>query len=103
MSSGNCWVGGKLRESQRRAQFEAARFLRLHDSDRGLQRPLGRRGICQVALQQDLAADAVHLRFVPALLGALQLGECQVQAPEPGIGLAGTRFGFGQGRFETGQ
>src|SRR5262249_54152486 len=39
----------------------------------------------------------------PALLGALQLGERVAQAPEPGIGLAGTRFGFSQSRFETGQ
>jgi len=61
----------QLRKSKRRAQFEAARFLRLCDADRGLQRLLGRRGIGRVALQQDLAADAVHFRFVPALLGAL--------------------------------
>jgi len=45
----------------------------------------------------------VYFRFIPALLGALQLGGRTVQAPEPGISLAGTRFGFGQGRFETGQ
>ena len=44
---------------------------------------LGRRGIGRVALQQDLAADAVHLRFVQALFGALQRGERVVQAPEP--------------------
>ncbi len=93
----------ELRQRQRGAQFEAARLLRLRDRDRGLQRLLGRRSIGRVALQQDLGADAVHLRFVPALLGALQLGERVVQAPEPGISLAGTRFGFGQGRFETGQ
>ena len=120
MSSGNCWVGGKpstagrqhgvrvglaigraikLRQRQRGAQFEAARFLRLRDRDRGLQRLLGRRGIGRAALQQDLAADAVHFRFVPALLGGLQLGERIIQAPEPGISLAGTRFGFGQGDF----
>ena len=40
----------KLRQRQRGAQFEAARFLRLRDSDRGLQRLLGRRGIGRVAL-----------------------------------------------------
>jgi hypothetical protein len=45
----------------------------------------------------------VHLRFIPALLGALGFGERVVQAPEPGIGLAGIRFGFGQRRFEAGQ
>jgi hypothetical protein len=77
--------------------------LRLRDRDRRLERLLGSRGISRIAFQQDLAADAVHLRFIPALLGALQLGERTVQAPEPGISLAGTRFGFGQGRFETGQ
>jgi hypothetical protein len=37
--------------------------LRLCNRDRGLQRLLGRRGIGRVALQQDLAADAVHFRF----------------------------------------
>ena len=51
------------------------------------------------ALQQDLGADAMHFCFVPALLGALQLGERIVQPPEPGVSLAGTRFGFGQSRF----
>src|SRR5262245_11807998 len=47
----------KLRKSQRGAQFEAARFLRLRDRDCGMQRLLGRRSIGRVALQQDLAAD----------------------------------------------
>ena len=93
----------KFRQSQRGAQFEAARFLRLRDSDRRVQRLFGRHRISRVALQQDLAADAVHFRFVPALLGALQLSERVVQAPEPGINLTGTRFGFGQRRFESGQ
>src|ERR1700730_5873881 len=91
----------KLRKTQRGAQFEAARFLRLCHSDRGLQRLLGRRGIGRVALQQDVGADAVHLRFVPALLGAPTFGERVVQALEPSSDLAGTCFGFGQGRFET--
>ena len=84
----------QLRQRQRGAQFEAARLLRLRDGDRGLQSLLGRGGIGRIALQQDLGADAVYLRFVPALLGALQLGERIVQAPEPGIRLAGIRFGF---------
>jgi len=64
---------------------------------------LGRRGIGRVVLQQDLGADAVHFGFVPTVLGGLQFGERIVQAPEPGIGLAGTRFDVGQGRFEVGQ
>ena len=63
---------------------------------------LGRRSVGRVALLEDVAADAVHLRFIPAL-GVLQLGERVVQALEPGISLAGTRFGFGQRRFESGQ
>src|SRR5262249_49725098 len=52
---------------------------------------LGRGGIGRVALQQDLGPDAVHLRFVPAMLGALQPGERlteheprpQIAKPEP--------------------
>src|SRR5207248_11027364 len=68
-----------LPETARRA-VRVARFLRLRDSDRGLQRLLGRRGIGRVALQQDPGADAVHFRFVITLLGALQLGERAVQA-----------------------
>ena len=92
----------KLRKRQRSAQFEAPRFLRLRNSDRGLQRLLGRRGIGRVPFQQDLRADAVHLRFVITLLGDLQLGERVVHAPEPGISLACACFGFGQGRFESG-
>jgi len=92
----------KLRQRQRGAQLEATRLLRLRDGDCGQQRLLGPRGVGRVALQQDPGADAVHLRFVPALLGVLQLGERIVQAAEPGISLAGARLGFGQGRFETG-
>jgi hypothetical protein len=46
-----------------------------------------------------ISADAVHFRFVPAL----GFGERAVKAPEPSIALAGARFGFGEGRFETGQ
>jgi hypothetical protein len=43
--------------------------LRLRDSDRDVQRLLGRRGIGRVALQQDLGADAVQFRFIPTVLG----------------------------------
>src|SRR5262249_37082158 len=50
-----------------------------------------------------LRADAVDLRFVATGLSSLQFGKRIVQAPEPGLGLAGTRFGLRQGRFETGQ
>jgi len=70
----------KLCQRQPGAQFEAARFLRLRDRDHGLQRLLGRRGIGRIALQQDLGADAVYLRFVPALLGAPRFGERILQA-----------------------
>jgi hypothetical protein len=69
VSSGNCRVGGKpstagasaacasasrraLRQKQRGAQFEAARSLRMRDSDSGLQGLLGRRRIGRVALHQ---------------------------------------------------
>ena len=81
----------KLCQRQRSAQFKAARLLRLRDSDRDLQRLLGRRCIGWVVLQQDLGADAVYLRFAPALLGAHHLGECVVQAPKPGVSLADCR------------
>ena len=83
----------KVRQRQRGTQFEAARFLRPRDGDRGLQRLLGRRGIGRVALQQDLGTDAVQFRFVPTGLSGLQLRERIVQAPEPGISLAGARLG----------
>ena len=92
----------KLRQRPRGAQFEAAGFLRLGDGNRGLQRLLGRGGIGRFALQQDLGAGAVYLRFVRALLGAPRFGERVFQAPEPGISLACACFGFGQGRFESG-
>jgi hypothetical protein len=45
----------------------------------------------------------VQFRFVPTGLCSLQLGERIVQASEPGISFAGTRFGFGQRRFEAGR
>ena len=44
----------KLRKRQRGAQFEAARLVRLRNSECDLQRLLGRRGIGRVALPQDL-------------------------------------------------
>jgi hypothetical protein len=37
------------------------------------------------------------------LLGVRQLGERVVQAPEPGIGLAGTRFGFSRATSSLGK
>jgi hypothetical protein len=76
--------------------------LRLRNSDGGLQRLLGLRSIGRVALQQNLRADAVYLRFVPTRLSGLQIVERIVQASKPGIGLTGPRFGVGQGRFEAG-
>jgi len=81
----------KLRQSQRGAQFEAARLLRLGDSDRGLQGLLGRRGIGRVALEQDSGADAVQFRFIRTVLSGPQLGERGIQAPEPAVSLAGAR------------
>ena len=117
MSSGNCRVGGKPSTADAStACASASRFAALQSFARDSAARSsklrafcncamaiatckdGRRGIGRVALQQDLGTDAVHLRFVPALLG-----ERVVQAPEHGISLAGTRFGFGQGHFETGQ
>jgi len=41
----------------------------------------------------------VDLRFVPALLGALQLGKRIVNAPESGINLAGTGSVSDQARW----
>ena len=78
----------KLCQSQRGAQFEAARLLRLRDRDRRLQRLLRCRGIGRVALQQDLGADAVYFRVVTALLSALQLAERIVQTPALASALA---------------
>jgi hypothetical protein len=45
----------------------------------------------------------VHLRFVPTGLSGLQLGERIVQALEPSIDLAGSRFCFGRSCFGSGQ
>ena len=47
-----------------RPRFGLQHAFRDCDSDSGLQRLLGRRGIGRIAFQQDPGADAVYLRFV---------------------------------------
>ena len=51
----------ELGERQRRAQFEAARALLLRDGDGGQEGFLGGRGVGGIALQQDVAADAMQV------------------------------------------
>jgi hypothetical protein len=45
-------------EGERGAKFEAARALLLRDGDGGLERFLGRSGVCRVAFQEDFPANA---------------------------------------------
>ena len=57
-------VGRLFRRATAATLRASTRFSRLRDSDSGLQRLLGRRGIGRIAFQQDPGADAVYLRFV---------------------------------------
>ena len=61
----------KLRQRQRRTQLEAFGLLLLRDGDGGEESLLSGRRVRRIALQQNLAADAVQERVCPALLGLL--------------------------------
>ena len=49
-----------LRQRERRAQLKAPRLLLLRDSDCGEEGFFGRRRIRRIALEQNLAADAMR-------------------------------------------
>ena len=61
----------QFRKRERSAQFEAARPLSLRDGDGGQEGVLGRRGADGVALQQELAARPMQLRFERAIADAV--------------------------------
>jgi hypothetical protein len=60
------------RQAEGSSQLEALRLLALRDGDGGMKRFFDRRSIGRIAFEQDLAADAVQLRLVPALAGAFE-------------------------------
>src|SRR5580704_4899352 len=55
----------KLRQRQRRMQFEALRFLLLCDGDGGEESFLRRRHIQRILPEQNFAASAVKIRVAP--------------------------------------
>ena len=56
----------KLRQRSRRAQPKAPRSLLLRDGDRGEECFFRRRRVSRIALQQNLAADAIQESIAPA-------------------------------------
>jgi hypothetical protein len=58
----------------------------LRDGDGGQERLLGRRGIRRIALEQNIAADAVALRVKPTLSRAPAVGEDAVDGGEGSLG-----------------
>ena len=83
-------------QRERRAQFEAARALLLRDGDGRQERVFRRRGISGVALQQDVAADAMQFRLERAMTDALARRQRLVEDRDSAVGVACVRFGFGQ-------
>ena len=81
----------KLRQRQRRAQLEAPRLLLLRDGDGGEEGFLGRRRIRRIALEQNLAADAMALRVKPTLsVRSLSAMTRSIVASAASISLAST-------------
>ena len=72
----------ELGERQRGAQFEAAGFLGLCDGDGGKEGVFGGGRIGRIALQKDLAADAISLRFESSLSGAFDFFERSIKRHE---------------------
>jgi hypothetical protein len=62
----------KLRQRQRRLQCEAPRLLLPRDGDGSEEGFLGRRSVCRIALEQNLAADAMQESVGPAIAGLLR-------------------------------
>ena len=56
----------ELRQRERRAQLETPRFLLLRDCDCSEEGILCRRGIRRIALEQNLAAQAMQESVAPA-------------------------------------
>ena len=59
----------ELRQRQRRAQLEAARFLLLRDGDGGEEGGFGGGGVGGVLFEEDFAANAVEFGVEPMLSG----------------------------------
>jgi hypothetical protein len=86
----------KFRQRERRAQFEALRLLPLRDGDGGQELFLSRSSVRGIARQQNLAADAMGLRFEPTLPVTLGIGYRFVDGRECGVGSARLHFPCGQ-------
>ena len=74
----------KLRQRERRAQLEAPRLLLLRDGDGGEECFLGGRGVRWIALEQDLAADAMQESVGPVFSRLVRERQCFIdpgQAP----------------------
>jgi hypothetical protein len=70
----------------------------LRNGDGGDERFLGRRRVRWIALEQNLAADAMGVGFIPALAGAFRQGNGAIDARERCLDLA--RFCFCQSRLK---
>ena len=86
----------KLRQRERRAQFETPRLLLLRNRDGGEQGFLDRHGVRRIALPQNVAADAMRFRRAPALPVPLDFCDDAVDGCERGVGFACLRFRFRQ-------
>jgi hypothetical protein len=88
----------KLCQRQRRVQLETSRLLLLRDGDGRQERFLGWRGIRRIALEQNIAADAVALSIKPTLSRVLAIGDNAVDSGEGSLDLARFHFPLGQRR-----
>ena len=85
----------ELGEGERGAEFEAARALLLRDGDGGLERFLGRSGVCRVAFQEDFPADAAKFGVHRAMTPAIEIRHCVVNNRNRPLRVAQPRFFLG--------
>src|SRR5579872_2241708 len=98
-SAGSGRAAGRViepRERQGRAQFEGARLLPPRQSDGGLERLLGARGIGRISPQQDLALYPVDLG-IPKML-TLHGGDRLIDDSQGSLRVAGLRHPPGERR-----
>ena len=90
----------KLRQRQRRAQLETPRLLLLRDGDSGEECFLGRRRVRRIALQQNLAADAVQESVALVFSRLAREHQCFVDPAQGFLGALPVGFELGEQPLE---
>jgi len=86
----------QLRQRERRAQLETPRLLLLRNSDGGEECFLRRRRVRRIALQQDLAADAVQECVAEMFSGLVRQSQCFIDPSQGSLRPFAFNFEFGK-------